>query len=167
MSEQPSSRDLEDHAILVTGSTRGIGHAVAQHLVARGAIVGVHGRSAEVSANVARDLGEDRAVALAADLDDPEQAAGLVEHFVETTGRLDGLVNNAGAGRAVSFRGLDIDSWRQTFRVNLESAMLLSQAAFHRLRKQRSGAIVNVASISAHGPGGWMGPTTQRRKLRS
>jgi 3-oxoacyl-[acyl-carrier protein] reductase len=143
--------------ILVTGSTRGIGRAVAQRLAAGGSTVGVHGRSLESAEKTAREIGGPNTVAFAADFSDPASAKSLVDAFVARTGRIDGLVNNAGGGRAVAFRGLTLDGWRETFRVNLEAALTASQAAYIVMRRQKSGAIVNVASISAHGAGGWMG----------
>lgn len=147
---------FDGKCFLVTGSTRGIGRAIAEHLIDQGATVAVHGRHADTVTAVAATLGE-RALALPADLSDPTSARELVEAFADATGRIDGLVNNAGAGRSVPFRGLDLDSWRTTFKLNLEAALLASQAAYVRMRKQRSGAIVNIASISAHGAGGFMG----------
>ena len=147
---------MKGKSFLVTGSTRGIGRSIAEHLHELGATVGIHGRIPAAVKEVAALLGE-RAVALPADLSEPEAAVGLIDGLVEATGRIDGLVNNAGGGRAVPLRGLELEAWRQTFSVNLEAAFLASKAAYVRMRKQRSGAIVNVASISAHGPGGWMG----------
>ena len=143
--------------ILITGSTRGIGRAIAARCAAAGDTVGVHGRSLESAERVAREIGGANILPLAADLSDPASARALVESFVARTGRIDGLVNNAGGGRAVAFRGLTLDGWRETFRLNLESALTAAQAAYVVMRKQKSGAIVNIASISAHGPGGWMG----------
>lgn len=142
--------------MLVTGSTRGIGRAIAQRLAARGDRVGVHGRSIESAERTAQEIGGD-AIGFAADFTDPEASRRLVDEFIARVGRIDGLVNNAGGGKAVAFRGLTLDGWRETFRVNLESALAASQAAYLVMRKQKSGAIVNIASISAHGPGGWMG----------
>lgn len=117
----------------------------------------MHGRNREVVEKAAAEIGSERAVPLVADLDDPAAARSLVVDFVAQTGRIDGLVNNAGGGRAVAFRGLSLDEWRETFRVNLDAALLASQAAYVPMRKQKSGSIVNIASISAHGPGKWMG----------
>ena len=148
---------LSGQVILVTGSTRGIGRSTVEAAAALGATVAVHGRDQAQVEAVCRDLGSDGALPLAADLDDPENAAALVDQVVERCGRIDGLVNNAGGGRPVAFRGLDLDSWRATQRVNLEASFAASSAAYRVMRKAKGGSIVNMASLAAHGPGGWMG----------
>ncbi len=148
---------LQDQVILVTGSTRGIGRAVAAELIARGAVVAVHGRDLQQVERVCGELHPRRAEPFAADLADPEAARSLVRAVVERRGGLYGLVNNAGGGRAVAFRGIDLEQWRATQRVNLEAAVVACQAAYPIMRKVRKGAIVNVASLAAHGPGRWMG----------
>ena len=143
--------------VLVTGSTRGIGRATAEAAAALGATVAVHGRDLAQVEAVCSGLANDAAFPLAADFDQPENAAALVEQVVDRCGRIDGLVNNAGGGRAVAFRGLDLDSWRATQRVNLEASFAAARAAYRVMRKAKSGSIVNMASLAAHGPGGWMG----------
>lgn len=158
MTLSPAAPPLSSpRCILVTGSSRGIGRAIARRLAASGATVGVHGRTTESAARAAGEIGGAGVIPLAADLNDPAAARQLVEDFVARTGRIDGLVNNAGGGRAVAFRGLTLDGWRETFRLNLEAALAAAQAAYVVMRRQKSGSIVNIASISAHGPGGWMG----------
>lgn len=144
-------------AFLITGSTRGIGRALAHRLHAEGATVGIHGRDSDAVDAAARELGGERLIPLAADLARPEEAADLVARFQAAAGRIDGLVNNAGGGEAVAFRGLSLAGWRRTFAVNLEAAMAACQAAYPAMRKQKGGAIVNVASLAAHGPGKLMG----------
>ncbi len=152
---------LTDQVILVTGSTRGIGRATAEAAAASGATVAVHGRELARVEAVCGEIGGEGVFPLAADFDRPENAAALVEQVVARCGRIDGLVNNAGGGRPAALRGLDLASWRATQRVNLESAFTASRAAYRVMRKagggSSGGSIVNVASLAAHGPGGWMG----------
>ncbi|MDH3525650.1 MAG: SDR family oxidoreductase [Acidobacteriota bacterium] len=149
---------MQDKIVLVTGSTRGIGRAVVERLLAAGAAVGLHGRSPERTAAVREELGGgERIQALAADLAMPDSGGRLVEQVVERFGRIDGLVNNAGGGKAAPFRGLTVDGWRATQALNVEAALTASQAAYNAMRPRRRGSIVNVGSISGHGPGKWMG----------
>jgi len=147
---------LSGQRILVTGSTRGIGRAIADELAKSGAVVGIHGRAADAAESVAAAI-HPAAVGLGADLATADAATSLVDRFVDQVGGIDALVNNAGGGRAVAFRGLDVESWRETFATNLEAAVFASQAAYKRMRKARTGAIVNIASLAAHGPGRLMG----------
>ncbi len=144
-------------AFLVTGSTKGIGRAIASLLLEEGASVGIHGRDIEQVRSVCDDLGFEGAAPFAADLSNPESAAELVREAHSHFGKLDGLVNNAGSGNPVAFRGLKLESWRATQSLNLESAFIASQEAYKLMRKSKSGSIVNMASISAHGPGNLMG----------
>ena len=148
---------LEDQIILVTGSTRGIGRAVAAELISRGATVAVHGRDLTQVESVCAKIDAERALPFDADLSNPEAARGLVRAVVERCGTLSGLVNNAGGGRAVAFRGLDLESWRATQSLNLEAAFIGCQEAYSVMRRARCGSIVNMASLAAHGPGRWMG----------
>ncbi len=148
---------LSGNAFLVTGSTRGIGRAIAAQLISEGALVGIHGRDLETVRAVCESLDPERAAPFAADLSDPNAAGALVRDAFSHFGRFDGLVNNAGAGNPIAFRGLKLDAWRATQSLNLESALIASQEAYKLMRKTRSGSIVNMASLSAHGPGNLMG----------
>jgi len=157
------AHDFSDKAILVTGSTRGIGRAVADVLAAGGATVGIHGRDqdrVEAVCEAVSALGS-RAVSVPGDLSRPDSGADAVRGFFEAAGRLDGLVNNAGGGKARAFRSLTLEAWRATFQVNLEAAMLACREAYVLMRPaqggSKGGSIVNVASLAAHGPGKWMG----------
>jgi 3-oxoacyl-[acyl-carrier protein] reductase len=62
-----------------------------------------------------------------------------------------------GGGRAVAFRGLTLEKWRATVALNLEAAFSACQETYLVMRRQKAGAIVNIASLAAHGPGKWMG----------
>ena len=133
-------QDLQDRVVLVTGSTRGIGRAVAEALVALGARVSLHGRSLERTGAVREELGGGEGIqALAADLTVPDRGARLVEQVIQRFGRIDALVNNAGGGKAASFRALELEGWRRTQAVNVEAALTASQAACKRSVSKRIG----------------------------
>ena len=151
--------DFKDSAILVTGSTRGIGRAVAEALLGMGAIVGIHGRDLGAVKALCGELSPDpkRTVPLAGDFTDPQAAASVVREMVGACGKLDGLVNNAGGGKAAAFRAMTLEKWRATFAVNLEAAVIASREAYACMREKRHGGIVNIASAAAHGPGRMMG----------
>jgi 3-oxoacyl-[acyl-carrier protein] reductase len=144
-------------AILVTGSTRGIGRGIAEVLLAAGATVGIHGRNHETVQQLCNELDPGHTIPITGDLTEDNIPASIVKTFTESAGQLDGVVNNAGGGKAVAFRGLTKEKWRKTFCINLDAALELSQAAYEVMRRQRSGTIVNIASLAAHGPGKWMG----------
>jgi 3-oxoacyl-[acyl-carrier protein] reductase len=150
---------FQGRVILVTGSTRGIGKAVARLLLQRGAVVGIHGRDAARVQAVCAELDPDpaRTIPVAADFSEPQTAQDAVQTVQHAAGRLDGLVNNAGGGKALPFRALTLEQWRLGFRLNLEAALLATQAAYRLMRGARAGAIVNIASLAAHGAGRWMG----------
>lgn len=150
--------DLSNKAYLVTGSTRGIGRAIAEKLALAGAIVGIHGRSPDSVRSTCSEFAAAgrNTVPVPADFSQPETAADAVKAFHQAAGRLDGLVNNAGGGKALAFRGLTLDKWRATFSANLEAAMIASREAYVIMRA-KGGGIVNIASLAAHGPGKWMG----------
>ncbi|NLF24722.1 MAG: 3-oxoacyl-ACP reductase FabG [Deltaproteobacteria bacterium] len=150
---------LKNRQVLITGSTRGIGLAVARMALQYGAAVGVHGSRADSVESACQKLQMEGGTIYPCpgDLNNPENAPTVVSTFLTKAGKIDALVNCAGIGEARAFRGMTLENWRHTFQVNLESAMLATQAAYFSMREQRSGSIVSIASLSAHGPGKWMG----------
>ncbi|GGM12149.1 3-oxoacyl-[acyl-carrier-protein] reductase [Deinococcus aerophilus] len=135
---------------LVTGSSRGLGRAVALKLAADGFDVAVHyGRNAaeaEKAAAEAREHGV-RAEVFGADLSAPAHATQLVEAVIVQMGRLDVLVNNAGITRdGLAVRMKDED-WDAVIQTNLSSAFAACRAALKHMMRARSGRIVNIASV--------------------
>lgn len=145
--------DLTDHVILVTGASRGIGRAVAVHLARAGATVAVHyGRSEDEAEALAAEIGHG-ARTFQADLGDAEAADSLVRRVIETYGRLDSLVNNAGIAVLADIQDdLDafVDVWDRTLNVNARASAVTSRAAIrHWLETDRPGRIVFITSRAA------------------
>jgi NAD(P)-dependent dehydrogenase (short-subunit alcohol dehydrogenase family) len=138
--------DFDGKAILVTGSTRGIGAAAAELFLQRGGSVIFHGRKqAQVDDTLARmPKSTGRALGLAADLADSAQCRALAQRV----GELDVLVNCAGIFREVAIGETTLDLWNETIDVNLTAPWVLSQALLPALRR-RKGVIVNVGSDAA------------------
>jgi NAD(P)-dependent dehydrogenase (short-subunit alcohol dehydrogenase family) len=139
---------------LVTGSTSGIGEATARRLAADGLTVVIHSRnSQEAGLNLAEELG---GTYLRADLENEDEAAGLIPRALAAHGRLDVLVNNAGISWPVphaELDGLSAADWRRLLDVNLIAPWLLCTAALPALREAR-GSIVNVTSHAGVRPKG-------------
>ena len=143
-----TARRLEGLAAFVTGSSRGIGAAIARRLAADGARLVVHARTerarAEALAAEIRAAGGSAAVLLG-DLTDGETAASLVEQAFAIYGALDILVLNAGGGSGGFAADLSIEQIDWTIALNLR-ATILAAAAFARLTKSASGRIVFISS---------------------
>jgi len=140
--------------VLVTGSSRGIGRAIALRLAADEWRVAVHFANDQRAADeVARQLGDRCLGVFQADLRDPGQAPQLWA-AVAKTGPVHALVNNAGIYEKLSF--LDsgeeefAEKWERTFRVNFWSPLALVRAACESFQAQEGGAVVNVASRVGH-----------------
>jgi 3-oxoacyl-[acyl-carrier protein] reductase len=143
---------LAGRVAIVTGSSRGIGEAIASELASAGAAVVVNSRSqarAEPVANEIRARGG-RAIAVGADVCDSVQVSALVAAAVEQLGGLDILVNNAGTGLVVPSEELSEDDWRRFIDVDLTAPFLCSQAAGRHMLAAGGGVIVNIASVLGH-----------------
>lgn len=144
--------DLAGKAVLVTGSSTGIGAALAKALAAQGAKVGVHyNSSAEAAEKVADDIrGEGGEVFLVqGDVSDSETTRGIVEATANHFGKLDGLINNAGLmlGR-VNYADITDEQYDAVMDLNARSVISASRAAIPWLRKN-GGFIINTTSIAA------------------
>jgi len=138
--------DLSGRTALVTGSTRGIGRAIAETLSGAGARVAVVGRDLARASDAAVALGAG-AEGFACDVADPASVVALVEGVERAFGQIDILVNNAGLTRDnILFRIKD-DDWDAVLDANLRGAFVAIRAASRGMMKRRWGRIVNIASV--------------------
>jgi 3-oxoacyl-[acyl-carrier protein] reductase len=143
---------LAGRVAIVTGSSSGIGQAIALELAAAGAAVVVNSRSrsrAEPVAGAIESRGG-RAIAVAADVRDSAQVAALMGRAVDELGGLDILVNNAGAGFVAPSEELAEEDWRRVVELDLTAPFLCSQAAARHMLARGGGVIVNIASALGH-----------------
>jgi 3-oxoacyl-[acyl-carrier protein] reductase len=142
---------LQGKVAIVTGASRGIGRAIALALAAEGASVAVNyaNSSAAADAVVAdiQAMGAD-AIALQADVSQSDQVTGFVAAVMEKWGRVDVLVNNAGITRDTLLLRMDLAQWQAVIDLNLTGVFLCTKAISKIMLKQRSGRIINIASVS-------------------
>jgi NADP-dependent 3-hydroxy acid dehydrogenase YdfG len=139
-----SNFDLRDSVIIVTGASSGIGMATARLLHAAGAHPVLAARRADRLATLGQEL--DGALAVPTDVTDQDAVLRLVERTLEQYGRIDGLVNNAGAALHFALDQLDLAAYRDAFELNVVSLLGVTQAVLPTMREQHFGRIVNVSS---------------------
>jgi NAD(P)-dependent dehydrogenase (short-subunit alcohol dehydrogenase family) len=138
--------DLSGKVGLVTGSTRGIGLAIARALQAQGAQVVISSENADDCARVGRDLGT---LAIPADVADDAQLAALVDGTIAHHGGLDILVCNAGiTGQAGPFATIDMADYARVMAINLRSQVVLCNLALPHIAQLGGGSAILVASLS-------------------
>jgi 3-oxoacyl-[acyl-carrier protein] reductase len=138
--------DLGGRTALVTGSTRGIGRAIAQTMAGAGARVAVVGRDAGRAEEAASAIGRD-AAGFACDVADVASVTALVENVEKSFGQIDILVNNAGLTRDNILFRLKDDDWDAVLDANLRGAFVAIRAASRGMMKRRWGRIINIASV--------------------
>jgi 3-oxoacyl-[acyl-carrier protein] reductase len=139
--------EFENKVVIVTGSARGIGKEIAAAFVAGGAKVVISDVNAEACAATAQEFGA-QAIAVPANVTVKAEVENLVEQTKAKLGALDIVVNNAGVTRDGLFVRMKEEDWDLVLNINLKGTFLMSQAAAPVLMKQRSGKIVNIASVS-------------------
>lgn len=144
--------------VLVTGGSRGIGRAIVERLAKDGWSVAFTWHSAREAAEdlvqrIASAGGQ--AMALEADVNDRDAMQRVIERIISEHGSLDALVNNAGIRRDVLAYNMTDENWRDVLGTNLDAVFAVIRSVIPHMMKQRSGAIVNIASLSAlHGVAG-------------
>jgi NAD(P)-dependent dehydrogenase (short-subunit alcohol dehydrogenase family) len=149
-----TAHSLAGKVCVVTGSTSGIGHGIAEYFARLGAKVLVHGRNAERGAEIAAGLrqiggGADADFAQA-ELADEAACRGLIRRAVERFGQIDVLVNNAADTSRGTIETQPVALWDQVFATNVRAPFILMQEAVAHMKPRRCGSIVNIGSVNAY-----------------
>lgn len=144
-------QQLRDKVAIVTGASRGIGRAIALALATEGAKVAINYASSSAAADeiVTEIMGQGgEALALQADVSKPDQVESLFDAVTEKWGRVDVLVNNAGITRDTLLLRMKLEDWQSVIDLNLSGVFLCTKAVSKLMLKQRSGRIINIASVA-------------------
>ena len=141
----------KDKAAIVTGSTKGIGRAIAEGLLDAGARVAISARNPQEVAAAAKDLERahpGRILARPCDVRREDQVAALFAETERAFGGVDILVNNAGVGFFRNLEEMSLEEWNSVIETNLTGVFLCSRAAIPRMRKRGGGYIFNISSLA-------------------
>ena len=149
---------LQDKYVIITGaaSARGLGKATARACVEQGATVAILDLDASAAETAAADLGEGH-IGLACNVVDKPACDAAVKRLLDTWGRIDVLVNNAGITQPLRIMDIAPENYDAVTDVNLRGTLYMSQAVIPAMRGQKSGSIVNLSSVSAQRGGGIFG----------
>jgi NAD(P)-dependent dehydrogenase (short-subunit alcohol dehydrogenase family) len=149
---------LENRVAVITGaaSARGIGKAMAQVFAEHGARVAILDLDAEAAAAAAKDIGPDH-LGLACDVTNKSDCERAAQAVLDRFGQIDILVNNAGITQPIKFMDIQPENYDAVLDVSLRGTLYMSQAVVPQMRKQRSGSIVCISSVSAQRGGGIFG----------
>jgi NADP-dependent 3-hydroxy acid dehydrogenase YdfG len=144
-----ANSDIAAKVVVITGASSGLGEAAARHLSEHGATVALGARRADRLQSLARELNE-RGVTRC------DQVKRLVDSAVQTFGRIDVMVNNAGLMPQSLLERLKIDEWDRMIDVNIKGVLYGIAAALPYMQSQKSGHFINVSSVAGHKvrPGG-------------
>jgi NAD(P)-dependent dehydrogenase (short-subunit alcohol dehydrogenase family) len=138
---------LKNKAILVTGSSTGIGRAIAERCITEGASVMIHGLDDSETKATAEKLKQPY---LSNDLVKPESARELIAATIKAFGRIDSLVNNAALITRNDLENTDAAFFDLIMNINVRAPLLLIRAALPHFRKQGSGVVLNIGSLNAY-----------------
>ena len=143
-------QEIENKVVVITGGSSGLGAETARHLVRAGAKVVLGARRLDRLQALAIELGLGDESFVQTDVTDPAQVQALVARAVETYGRIDVLLNNAGVMPLSPLELLRVDEWNQTIDVNIKGVLHGIGAALPHMKAQKSGQIINVSSVAGH-----------------
>ena len=146
------TQGIKNKAVVITGASSGLGEATARLLSAQGASVVLGARRVERIQSLANELTGNggKALAIPTDVTDYDQVKKLVDAAVQTYGRIDVMINNAGLMPQSPLERLKIDDWNQMIDVNIKGVLYGIAAALPHMKAQKSGHIINVSSVAGH-----------------
>ena len=151
------SSNIEGKVVVITGASSGLGEAAARHLSAQGASVVLGARRVNRIQSLADELtgSGGKALAVATDVTHCDQVKRLVDAAVQTYGRIDVMLNNAGLMPQSPLERLKIDEWNRMIDVNIKGVLYGIAAALPYMKQQKAGHFINVSSVAGHkvGPG--------------
>ena len=147
--------DFKGEVVVVTGGSRGLGLEIAQAFGAAGATVVITARRTQWLHEAAQQLQGQGVIvhAMVCDVADPSSVEQVVGKILETCGKIDVLVNNAGLTWGAPAETMPFERWKQVIDANITGTFLMSQIAGRNMLERQKGAIVNVASIAGLGGG--------------
>ncbi len=144
--------NIEGKVVVITGASSGLGEATARHLSAQGAIVVLGARRADRIRSLADELigRGGKVLAITTDVTHYDQVKRLVDGTVQTYGRIDVMLNNAGLMPHSPLERLKIDDWNRTIDVNIKGVLYGIAAALPYFKQQKAGHFINVSSVAGH-----------------
>ncbi len=143
-------QNIRDKIVVITGASSGLGEATARLLAQYGAKLVLGARRLERLQQLANELSLGRGAAVQTDVTDWDQVRHLVDHAVQTHGRIDVLVNNAGLMPHSPLERAKVKDWERTIDVNIKGVLYGIGAALPHMKAQKSGHFINVSSVAGH-----------------
>ena len=146
------NKNIKGKVVVITGASSGLGEATARLLSAQGASVVLGARRFERLQTLAEELkqGGGKALAIPTDVIELDQVKRLVDTAVQTYGRIDVIINNAGLMPLSLLERLKVDDWNQMIDVNIKGVLNGIAAALPYMQEQKSGQVINVSSVAGH-----------------
>ncbi|WP_394205422.1 3-oxoacyl-[acyl-carrier-protein] reductase [Lactococcus chungangensis] len=140
--------EITNKNVFITGSTRGIGLAIAHHFAANGANLVLNGRSDVTSELIGEfDQYDVQVIGISGDVSDAEDAKRMIQEATEALGSVDVLINNAGITADKLMLKMTMDDFERVLKINLTGAFNMTQAVLKPMTKARQGAIINMTSV--------------------
>jgi NADP-dependent 3-hydroxy acid dehydrogenase YdfG len=152
MGSDGNGKNIAGKVVVITGASSGLGEATARHLSALGARVALGARRGDRLQSMAAELAgrNHEAIAIVTDVTVVDQVRRLVDTAVQTYGRVDVMINNAGLMPQSMLERLKIDEWDRMVDVNIKGVLYGIAAALPHMTRQKSGHFINVSSVAGH-----------------